>query len=192
MHLKSLEDFLSKRKRRVIPINGYKPAASLVPLAINEKIFLLITKRAAHLKNHPGQFSFPGGHIEKNEQPLKAALREAEEEVGISQKDIRIIGALDDVVSVTNFHLTPFVGVVPYSEHYDFDKNEVECVHLIPLSFFLNEPKTANYYWQGEAKPSFVYDYKDMRIFGVTAYVIKNFVEILKKSGFINANRPLI
>lgn len=192
MDYKLLEKFLKKRPRRTIPLNGYKPAASLVPLVFEKKIHILITKRAAHLKNHPGQFSFPGGHIEQNEHPVKAALREAEEEIGIYQSSIKIIGLLDDVVSVTNFHLMPFVGEIPYLSEYNFDRNEVESVHLVPLKVLLTEPKKATYNWQGEEKHSIVYEYKDVHIFGVTAYVIKNLIDILNMSGFLMANEEYI
>jgi len=193
MDVEKLELFLKNRQRKVIPVEGYKPAASLVPLVLNGKIHLLITKRATHLKNHPGEFSFPGGHIENGDSSgLVTALRETEEEIGVSREQIRVLGALDDVVSVTKFHLVPFVGIIPYLNTYPFDKNEVASVHLIPLSSFLVQPQIVTYYWKGEEKPSVVYDYYDIRIFGVTALVIKKLVEILDKSGFLETNKELI
>lgn len=193
MDYKQLENYLKNRERKVIPINGYKPAASLVPLVFNEKIHLLITKRAPHLKNHPGEYSFPGGHIEDGDNTgIETALRETEEEIGIPREQIKVIGVLDDVVSVTNFHLVPYIGIVPYLESYPFDKNEVASVHLIPLKIFLDRPKIVTYYWKGEEKPSVVYDYHDIRIFGVTAFVIKRFVEILERSEFLKTNNNLL
>lgn len=187
-----LERFLKLRQRKTIPLNGYKAAASLLPLVFNDKLHILFTKRAAHLKNHPSQFSFPGGHIEHCESPLEAAIREVEEEIGIPPKKIRIIGVLDDVVSVTNFHLIPHVGIIPYQEKYNFDKNEVESVHLVPLKVFKDEPITVPYHWQGRKTLSIVYNYGNISIFGVTAMVTKSFIEILKESGFLDINKEFI
>lgn len=188
-----LQNFLKNRKRKVVSLEGLKPAAGLVPLVFHDKIYMLLTKRALHLNHHPGEISFPGGRIEsKDVSGEVTAIRETEEEVGIKKKEITILGAIDDVVSVTKFHLTPFVGVVPYKNQYSFDKNEVEQVYLIPISFFLVTPKIINYKWNGEDKPSYVYDYKDIRIFGVTAYIIKNFIAILNDSGFIEINKSFI
>lgn len=193
MNYVALEDFLKKRKRKIVSIQGLKPAAGLVPLVFNNKIYMLLTKRAAHLNHHPGEISFPGGRIEGEDVSVEVtAIRETEEEVGIKKEEIIILGAIDDVVSVTKFRLTPFVGIVPYKSHYSFDKNEVEQVYLIPISSFLVTPKVINYKWKGEDKPSYVYDYKDIRIFGVTANVIKNFITILDDSGFIELNKEFI
>ncbi len=193
MNFDVVEHFLKNRPRRVIPLNGYKPAASLVPIVFNKKLHLLITRRADHLKNHPGQYSFPGGHIEEGDKaPLDAALRETEEEIGVRSSDIKILGRLDDVVSVTNFHLSPFLGIVPFMEHYPFDKNEVASVHIIPLNIFSEPPRVAYYHWNGEKKKSYLYKYGEVEIFGVTAKVIHNLMNILEDSGFFNAYNDLI
>ena len=95
------------------------PAAVLIPLVLREsQITVLLTQRNARLKNHPGQISFPGGRIEvEDASPIAAALREAEEEVGLPSSTIEVIGALPEYHTVTGFCITPVAGLVTRVRH---------------------------------------------------------------------------
>jgi len=193
MDINRLKEFLSKRERKTIPQQGYKPASVLIPLTENGKIYILLMKRAKHLTNHPGEISFPGGRLDDNDKnSLETALREVEEEIGIPGYEVNVVGALDDAISITNFHIVPYVGVIPFFYPYSFNKSEIDEIILIPLSFFLNQPKIEIYRKGNIVKENFVYDYEGNIIFGLTACLIKNLVEILLESGFIAVNKKLI
>lgn len=193
MEYKILQEYLNKRERKTIPEIGHKPASILIPLTENGRIYILFTERAKHLTNHPGEISFPGGrHDDSDKTKLETALREVEEEIGIPSEEVNIIGTLDDAISVTNFHVTPFVGIIPFFCPYSFNKSEIDEVILIPLAFFLNEPKMEIYKKGDIVKENYIYEYKNKKIFGLTAFLIKELIKILNHSGFITINRELI
>lgn len=111
------------------------PAAVLVPVITRETgPALLFTKRADHLGEHPGQMSFPGGGRESRDADLRAtALREAEEEIGLRPEEVAIVGRLDDIVTITDYAVSSFVGTVP-DRTYDPDEREVAAVVSLPIS----------------------------------------------------------
>lgn len=193
MNFTVLEEFLKNRERRIIPLKDYRPAAVLVPLVMKGKIHLLVTKRANHLKRHAGEVSFPGGKVEwHDESRLDTAVRETEEEVGVPLREMEVYGPLDDAVSMTGFHIMPYVGSVPYKNPYPFDRREIESLHLIPLNVFMAAPRKEIYRAGAVEHPNFVYEHDGVKIFGVTAFIIKRFVKILDKSGFFAVNKELI
>lgn len=117
-----------------------RPAAVLVPLFEREgRVFVLLTKRTDDLSSHAGQISFPGGkRDEEDTDPRTTALREAQEEVGLDPAAVEIVGELDDCPTfVTNFVISPVVGVIP--DRYPFTPNSGEIQFLIeaPLDDFL-------------------------------------------------------
>ncbi len=118
-----------------VPPGGFARAAVLVPLFDFEgATHVLLTRRRADLRRHAGQVSFPGGRIEPGEESLTAALREAEEEIGLDPARVDVLGRLDDtLVLVTGFRLTPWVGVVPYPYDYRRHPREVEDILYVPL-----------------------------------------------------------
>jgi 8-oxo-dGTP pyrophosphatase MutT (NUDIX family) len=193
MNFKPLIKIFEGRTRRIISLGDYRPAAVLVPLVLREKFHLLLTTRASHLKHHPGEVSFPGGKVEwHDESRLDTALREMEEEVGIPPGSVEVIGPLDDATSITGFHIMPYVGNAPFMKHYPFDHREIESVHLVPLKDLLAPPEKEIYKSGKIVRPNFVYKHNGIRIFGVTAFMIRNFVKILNKSGFIAENKKLV
>lgn len=142
-----------------------------------EQLTILLTKRASHLKHHPGQISFPGGKVESSDESLTAtALREAQEEIGISAKNIDIIGQLHPYQTITGFRITPIVAMVNDKQSYQIDENEVDEIFHVPLQHFLNseqhiainvEHKTGN------QKVHFM-PYKQHNIWGATAAILKD------------------
>jgi 8-oxo-dGTP pyrophosphatase MutT (NUDIX family) len=118
-----------------LPPERARPAAVLVPLVDRpEGLTVLLTQRAAHLKNHAGQVSFPGGRVEAaDESPLAAALRETEEEIGLSREFVRVIGYLESHLIFTGFHVVPVVAFITPGFSLHPDPTEVAEVFEVPL-----------------------------------------------------------
>lgn len=151
-------------------------AAVLVPIVEHDAgLSVLLTQRASHLKNHPGQISFPGGRVESaDEGPLEAALRESEEEIGLSRQHVTVAGYLDPQLVLTGFWVTPVVGFVRPGFRLELDRREVEATFEVPLAHVLDP---ANHQWRerklGETSVR-VYDipYGEHRIWGATASML--------------------
>ncbi|WP_394741344.1 NUDIX hydrolase [Natronococcus roseus] len=104
----------------------------------DEEDYLLFTRRSDDLGNHPGQMSFPGGGAEpKDESILATALREANEEIGLEPDEAEVVGQLDDIRTISEYAVTPFVARVPDRE-YERDGIEVAEIVVLPLSGFLD------------------------------------------------------
>lgn len=117
------------------------PAAVLVPLVEHaDGMTVLLTQRTAHLAHHPGQISFPGGRLEPADDgdPVIAALRETEEEIGLPRDRVTILGRLDDYITGTGFIVTPVVGVIVPPVETNADPFEVAEVFEVPLNFLLD------------------------------------------------------
>lgn len=111
---------------------------------------LLFTKRAEHLGEHPGQMSFPGGGAERQDETiLDTALREAYEEIGLEREEAEIVGQLDDIRTITEYAVTPFVARVP-DRAYEPDHREVAEIAVLPLSGLLDP---ANYEYEEREHP---------------------------------------
>lgn len=119
---------------------GQIPAAVLVPLIERESgLTVLLTQRTAHLRDHAGQISFPGGRSEPGEaDPVITALREAREEVGIDPKQVEVLGVLPGYATGTGFRVTPVVGLVAPPLNLKLDDFEVAEAFEVPLPFLLN------------------------------------------------------
>ncbi|NVK19598.1 MAG: CoA pyrophosphatase [Methylocystaceae bacterium] len=172
-------------------LNGFRPepdnreAAVLVLLVRREDdLSILFTKRTDHLSNHPGQISFPGGHTEEEDETAEhAALRETEEEVGIPDDRIEVIGQLNDYVTRTGFRVTPIVGMIDAPYEINPDPHEVAEVFEVPLSFLLdsaNHQKCSRIF-QGVKRHFWAMPYEDYYIWGATAGMLRNLYSILNE-----------
>jgi len=159
------------------------PAAVLVPLVERDAGYtVLLTERAADLSKHAGQISFPGGRIEdEDETPAHAALREAEEEIGLTADFVDVIGALDIYEVRTGFEVFPIVGLVQTGFDLVLDHNEVADVFEVPLSFVLdpsNHQRQSRAFY-GRLRHFYVLPYEDRYIWGATAGMLINLYEVL-------------
>ena len=174
---------LSSRKRRVIEHPPFSHAAVLVPLfKKGDGCHLLFTKRSDQVKHHKGEISFPGGVVDEEDLELiNTALREAHEEIGLKQNDVQIIGILDDIVTITEFIVTPIVGLFPYP--YPFKVSEVEIAELIevPLSSLLREKSFSEkeIIRGGQKEVVYAYEYEKHIIWGATARILKQFLDLI-------------
>ena len=161
------------------------PAAVLVPLVLRpDELTVLLTKRTAHLAAHAGQISFPGGRLEPDDADAAAgALRETEEEIGLSPDRIEIIGRLDTYVVRTGFEVTPVVGLVTPPFTTSRDEFEVAEIFEVPLSFILdpkNHQRQSRVDFGGVKREFWVFPYRDYFIWGATAGMLINLYELLR------------
>lgn len=170
------------------------PAAVLVPLVVPEAsapLRVLLTKRTAHLYDHAGQISFPGGRVDEGDASREAtALREAEEEVGLAASAIEIVGAMPDYLTGTGFIVTPVIGMIAGPFVVRPDPFEVAHVFEVPLDFLMNpanhEKRAVR--WrdeQGEHERHFyAMPYRDAGetrfIWGATAAMLRNLYHLLR------------
>jgi 8-oxo-dGTP pyrophosphatase MutT (NUDIX family) len=165
-----------------------KPAAVLVPLVRREEqLSVLLTHRARHLQDHAGQISFPGGRIEPSDRgPIDAALREAGEETGLSVERIEVLGVLPSYLTVTNFDVTPVVGMIAAPITLRLDAGEVEDAFEVPLSFLMDPGNHERRVVTVLGAQRFVYaiPFNDgVRvhfIWGATAAIVRNFYGFLR------------
>lgn len=100
---------------------------------------MLLTQRTEHLKDHPGQISFPGGRYEPDDtSPAHTALREAEEEIGLSSAHVEIVGYLPEYLTITGYRVTPVVAIVTPPFDLQPDPYEVAQIFEVPFSFLMN------------------------------------------------------
>ena len=158
-------------------------AAVLVPLVTYpETTTVLLTRRTDHLSNHPGQVSFPGGHIEPSDgSPEETAIRETEEETGMERHHIEVIGRLDDYETRTGFRVTPVVAMVTPPFDLNPDTYEVAEVFEVPLAFLLNPANHQRHAceFEGTLRQFFAMSYKQHFIWGATAGMLINLYEAL-------------
>ena len=182
--LEKLRALLAAHKRVTLPA-GPVPAAVLLPLFIKKgEYHILFTKRTAQLNHHSGEISFPGGVCNPEENPEAAALRETWEEVGITPDSVDLLGGLDDFYSIHNYLVTPFVGFV---NHLSLKLNEAEIdkVLEVPVAHLCDPAsfQMKNWEWQGRQHPVYFYTYGEDEIWGLTAAILKQFLDLAYARG---------
>ncbi len=154
-----------------------RPSAVLVAIVGDN---LLLTKRASHLKHHAGQIAFPGGKIEASDGSAEAAaLREAEEEIGLPAGAVELIGRLPEHETVTGFNVMPVLAIVRQEFRAIPEKGEVDEVFSVPFSHALNP---ANFsverrQWLGEWRKYYAVPYGPYYIWGATARILRGLAE---------------
>ena len=173
-------DIIAKRQA----VGKVTKAAVLIPLLLKEDgLWVLLTQRTNHLRDHAGQISFPGGRMDPEDQsPTDTALRESEEEIGLDRNRVEIIGHLPEYLTVSGYSVTPVVGLVQAQAEYVLDEFEVADVFEVPLSFLLDPANHQVRLWQSEQGGRRFYSmpYENRFIWGATAGMLRNLYHLLK------------
>lgn len=158
-------------------------AAVLVPIvARTSGLTVLLTQRTAHLRDHPGQVSFPGGRCEaEDSSPVATALRESKEEVGIESHQVEILGVLPDYFTGTGFRVSPVVGLVSPPLNLRLDDFEVAEVFETPLSFLLDAKnyRQESFEVRGQLRTYWAIPWQQYFIWGATAGMLMSLRTLL-------------
>lgn len=170
------------RRSMVLPT----PAAVLVPIVLHEQQpTLLLTQRTAHLNDHAGQVSLPGGRVDATDaSPVETALREAEEEVGLGRQYVDVLGMLPDYFTATGFRVTPVVGLVHPPVELRADPFEVAEIFEVPLAFLMDgmnhQRRTFDFPGGLGRRTFYAMPYERYFIWGATAGMLRNLFHFLR------------
>ena len=184
-----IRDLLNSRPRKAIEEHGasLRRAAVLIPLFKTASEYrILFTKRTDTVDTHKGQISFPGGKIEDEDaSPLETALREADEEIGLSRKDVTVLGQMDDARTLSsNYIVHPFVGLIPYPYDFKTSVQEVRELIEVPFQVFLSGDSAGEntpVVYEGVTYQSLAYYHRGEVIWGATARIMRNLVDLVKR-----------
>ncbi len=159
-----------------------KCAAVLIPLLWqDDEWHVLFTRRTDKVESHKGQVSFPGGACDEGEMtPEETALREANEEVGIDPKKVRLLGKIMNMITITSFRVTPVVGIIEWPTVLRLGKDEVERVFTIPLNWLAERNNRWEFTMPGRNRSLIVYHpYDGELLWGATARMTIDFLKVL-------------
>lgn len=159
-----------------------KCAAVLIPLVwYDEEWHILYTRRTDTVESHKGQVSFPGGACDEGETtPEQTALREADEEIGLDPRDVRVLGRLSTLITITYFRVTPVVGVVRWPAVFRVGEHEVARIFTIPLAWLANPVNRWQFEMPGRSRSLIAYHpYDGELLWGATARMTVDFLTVL-------------
>lgn len=152
-------------------------AAVLVPIVDRPEPGVILTVRTDLMRKHAGQVAFPGGRIDpEDDGPVAAALREAQEEIGLTPQHVEVVGTADRYRTITGYDVTPVLGVIPADSPLEPQPHEVAAIFEVPLHHLLRREhqivRTVD--WQGRQRTYYEIDWSGQRIWGATAAMIVN------------------
>lgn len=177
--VKRLEAYTPTRLRTQLPL---PQAAVLMPLTRAKQPELILTLRAHDLSTHGGEVAFPGGRRDPEDSSLiHTALRESQEEVGLDPHCVQVVGSLSQVVSRHGIEVTPYVGIVPHDLNYCANQEEIASIFSVPLDFFAEDVREVTHRIDYLGKSWYVpcYRFKDYKIWGLTAVMVVELVNLL-------------
>jgi 8-oxo-dGTP pyrophosphatase MutT (NUDIX family) len=165
---------------KIAAVRPIRPAAVLVGIVEHAEPTVLLTQRAQHLPDHPGQVSFPGGKIDKaDESPLHSALREAEEEIGLARESVTPVGYLDLYMTTLGYRIVPLIARVQPGFQLTLNTAEVDEVFEVPLAYVMDIANMQKHSrdWNGITRHYYAITFGQRYIWGVTAGIIRNLYE---------------
>ena len=177
-----LRELIAARPAIGIEAPQFRRAAVLIPLiAAPDGWSLLFTRRAENMAAHSGQIAFPGGAVEGTELFEDAAIREAEEEVGIPRTQVEVFGRLDDLITNSGFLVAPFAGVVHERIEYVMQAAEVVETFEVPVDALLDErnPEVRYVSFRNRRYPAYFYHHGPHEIWGLTGRMLKAFLDLV-------------
>ena len=183
-----LRQALSQRQKQQIINDSFEPAAVLVPIYYkNGEYYILFTKRTEKVLKHKGEISFPGGSSQEDDAGLiGTALRECAEEIGLMADKVEILGELDDTATETSSYIiSPFVGLIPYPYQFEVNREEIEETIEVPISALLDENRLhlETKVIDDKVLISYSYHYQGRVIWGATAGILNQFLDIFVQAG---------
>ncbi len=179
----TLRHAIAGHARRELPLDRFHPASVLIPiLAAGGPPRLVLTVRTAHVEHHKNQISFPGGHQEADETDADAALREAEEEVGLPRASVELLGRLDDIYTISDYRVTPFVGWIEAPVALTANPYETAQILEVPIEDLL-DPKihrADDAEWNGDPIRLHFYYWYSHIIWGATGLILTQFLDICR------------
>jgi len=176
------EKLINHPKRRITDgVSG--EAAVLISIVLRRnKPYFVLTRRTEAVATHKGQISFPGGMMEKGDGDLLfTALRETEEEIGVDSSKIEVLGDFHDYIAITDQLVRSFAGIIPDDSEFQTNENEVAYILEVPITFFYEStPVTKKREVRGVEHKVYYYDFKGEVIWGLTARIIRDFVDACK------------
>ncbi|MDQ0509708.1 8-oxo-dGTP pyrophosphatase MutT (NUDIX family) [Angulomicrobium amanitiforme] len=168
---------LTPEFRGMVDALAARTAAVLIPVIARPRPTVLLTLRSSHLPDHAGQIAFPGGKIDPQDTgPLDAALREAEEEVGLGRGFVAPLGYLDAYLSRTGFRIVPVVGLVQPDFGLTLNPGEVDEAFEVPLDFLMSPAnhQRESREWLGLMRSFHAITYEKRRIWGITGGILRS------------------
>jgi 8-oxo-dGTP pyrophosphatase MutT (NUDIX family) len=161
-----------------------RPAAVLVPLyRADGEWRVLFTQRTDTVEDHKGQVAFPGGRVDAGDvSRVETALRETEEEIGLRREHVTVLGQLDELLTVTQYRITPVVGLIPWPYDFVLSTTELSEVFDVPLAW-LADPRNVEVEYRepfvpGPTVPVYYFHYRQHTIWGATARIVVSFLEV--------------
>lgn len=182
----ALEDIDLQHDSRVASdATGLRPAAVLAAITDGARPGILLIHRPSNMRAHPGQIALPGGKLDPGETAVEAALREANEELGIRSPDVRVIGASDRYRTASGYEVTPVVGLVPADIELHPNPTEVAQWFEAPLDFLLDPANHQRHtgHFNGALHGYWGIQWQDHQIWGVTAGILVNLSRRLRWHG---------
>ena len=178
-----IQQVLAQRVKNNVTDSNLMPAAVLLLIYPKEGVYhILLNKRSELVEHHKGEISFPGGARDPQDRDfLDTALRETEEEMGVSRGDVTILGQLDDIVTRTNFGVRVYVGTIPYPYPFQPSQEEVAEVLEVPFSV-LQDPANLRQdarWVDNQLTTSYAYACGEHLVFGATATILGQFLDLL-------------
>ncbi|WP_066295130.1 NUDIX hydrolase [Bacillus sp. FJAT-29937] len=210
MDLQKIVNKLKNRTPSILGSEEFSKYAILIPLIqMEDDIHLLFEVRSLQLRRQPGEVCFPGGRVDRMDRDEKhTAIRETSEELGIREDHIHHVFPLDYMISPFGTIIYPYVGHISNPEMININRSEVKETFTVPLSYLKKtEPETfqirfrvepekdfpfnqiiggEKYDWQTRKMDECFYYYEDKVIWGLTARILKHFIEILNRDGFVH------